>query len=120
VCDHNRNWDLVLPTIQFSYNSFVNRLISISPFEVVHGYKPKKPLDLFLMSPHARMSKSVESFARRVQDLHVKVTEQIQASNAQYKVQYDLHRWHSEFNVGYYVMIWIRPEQYPSGTNWKL
>ena len=44
------------------------------------------------MSPHARMSKSVESFARRVQDLHVKITEQIQASNAQYKLQYDLHR----------------------------
>jgi hypothetical protein len=86
------NIALVLPTIQFSYNSFVNRSISISPFEVVHGYKPKKPLDLSLMSPHARVSKSVESFARRVQDLHVKITKQIQASNAQYKFQYDLHR----------------------------
>jgi len=47
VSDHNRNWDLILPTTQFAYNSSINRSIGMSPFEVVHGYKPRKPLDLF-------------------------------------------------------------------------
>ena len=87
VSDHNRNWDLVLPTTQFAYNSSVNRSIGMSLFEVVHGYKPRKPLDL-PMSIHAQ---------------------QIQASNAQYKLQADLNKWHNEFNVGDYVMIWIKP-----------
>jgi hypothetical protein len=92
----------------------------MSPFEIVHGYKPRKPLDLLPMSLHARVSKSAESFVRRIQDLHIKITKQIQASNAQYKLQADLHRRHNEFNVGDYVMIRIRPERFPSGTNRKL
>jgi hypothetical protein len=46
----------------------------MSPFKMVHGYKPSKPLDFLLMSSHTRVSKSTESFARRVQDLHVKIT----------------------------------------------
>jgi len=64
----------------------------MSPFEVVHGYKPMKPLDLLLMSLHARVSESAESFARRIQDLHIEITKQIQASNVQYKFQADLHK----------------------------
>jgi hypothetical protein len=33
----------------------------MSLFEVIHGYKPRKPLHLLLMSLHARVSESVES-----------------------------------------------------------
>ena len=58
----NRNWDSILPTAQLAYNSFVNRSIDASPFEVVHGYTPRKPLDLLPMSPHVRISKSAEAF----------------------------------------------------------
>ena len=72
------------------------------------------------MSLHARVSESAESFTRRIQDLHIEITKQIQASNAQYKLQADLHRRHNEFNVGDYVMIRIRPERFPSGANRKL
>ena len=64
----------------------------MSPFEVVHGYKLRKPLDLLHMSFHARVSESAESFARRIQDLHIEITKQIETSNAQYKLQADLHR----------------------------
>ncbi|KAL3577705.1 hypothetical protein D5086_019209 [Populus alba] len=96
VSDHNRNWDLILPMAKFAYNSSINRSISMSPFEVVHGYKPKKPLDLLPMSLHARVSESAESFARRIQVLHIEITKQIQASNAQYKLQADLHRRHND------------------------
>jgi hypothetical protein len=44
------------------------------------------------MSLHARVSELAESFARRIQDLHIEITKQIQASNAQYKFQADLHK----------------------------
>ena len=50
VSDHNRNGDLILPMAQFACNNSVNKLIGMSPFEVVHGYKPRKLLDLLLMS----------------------------------------------------------------------
>ena len=49
--EHARTWDSILPIAQFAYNNSVNRTIDISPFEVVHGYKARKPLDLLSMSP---------------------------------------------------------------------
>jgi hypothetical protein len=35
--------------------------------------------------------------------MHVEITKQIQASNAQDKLRDDLYRRHNEFNVGDYV-----------------
>jgi len=40
IGENLRNWDLVLPSVEFTYNSSVNRSIGMSPFEVVHYYKP--------------------------------------------------------------------------------
>ena len=57
------NWDLLLPHAEFAYNNSVNRSTSKSPFEIDHGYKPRRPVDLIPLSSHARVSKSTESFA---------------------------------------------------------
>ena len=86
MSDHNRNWDLVLPTTQIAYNRFVNKIIGMSLFEVVYGYKLIKPLYLFSIFLHAIVSESTMSFAHKIQGLHVDITKQIQASNAQYKL----------------------------------
>ncbi|KAF5470834.1 hypothetical protein F2P56_011322 [Juglans regia] len=69
VQENLRNWDLILPTAQIAYNSSVNRSIGMSAFEVVHGYKPRKPLDLIPMSPHAHVSVSAEAFVQHLHDL---------------------------------------------------
>jgi len=45
-----RNWDLILLTVEFAYNSSCNRSIGMSPLEILHDYKPKKPIDLILMT----------------------------------------------------------------------
>uniref|UniRef100_A0A2N9H1M6 Integrase catalytic domain-containing protein n=1 Tax=Fagus sylvatica TaxID=28930 RepID=A0A2N9H1M6_FAGSY len=82
VGEANRNWDLILPTAQLAYNSSANRTIGISPFEVVHGYPPRKPLDLLPMSPHVRVSESAEAFAQHLHDLHHEIRNKIQASTA--------------------------------------
>uniref|UniRef100_A0A2N9IC59 Reverse transcriptase n=1 Tax=Fagus sylvatica TaxID=28930 RepID=A0A2N9IC59_FAGSY len=120
VGDHARTWDSILPIAQFAYNNSVNRTIGMSPFEVVHGYKARKPLDLLPMSPHVRMSESAEAFARHVHDLHKDISNRIHSSKTRYKVQADSRRRHLEFAVGDYVMIRIRPERFPSGTVKKL
>ena len=70
VGEANRNWDSILPIAQLAYNSSINRSISASPFEVMHGYTPRKPLDLLPMSPHVRIFESAEAFARHIHDLH--------------------------------------------------
>ena len=107
VGETNRNWDSILPVAQLAYNSSVNRSIGASPFEVVHGYTPRKPLDLLPMSPHVRISESAKAFARHIHDLHNEIRKKIQSSNSQYKIHADTHRCHAEFQVGDYVMIRI-------------
>ena len=103
--------DLVLPTAEFVYNSFVNRPIEMSPFELVHGYQPRQPVDLIRVAPHhTRMSESTVPFASHIHDLHKEISTQIQKSNANYKAYADLHKKSQEFNVGDYVMVQIHPK----------
>ena len=56
IGEHTGNWDLLLPRAEFAYNSSVNRTTGKSPFEVVCGYKPNRPLDLIPLPIHARVS----------------------------------------------------------------
>jgi len=85
----------------------VNRSIGISSFEVVHGYKPKKPIYLSPMTHHPRISKSASAFTSHVYDLHKETGKKIQDNNAHYKFHTDLHHRHLEFNEGDSVMIQI-------------
>ena len=57
---------------------------------------------------------------QHIHDLHNEIRKKIQISNSQYKIHVDTHRRHAEFQVGDYVMIWIRPKRFPSGTVRKL
>ena len=82
VGEANQNWDSILPTARLAYNSSVNRSIGASPFEVVHGYITRKPLDLLPMSPHVRISESAEAFAQHIHDLHNEIRKKIWVSNS--------------------------------------
>ena len=70
VGEHPKNLDLILPQAEFAYNNSVNRSIGMSPFEVVHGYKPRKPTDLIPLPQHARVSITAESFAQHIKEMH--------------------------------------------------
>ena len=78
----NRNWDSILPIAQLAYNSSVNRSIGASPFEIVHGYTPRKPLDLLPISAHVRISEFTETFAQHIHDLHNEICKNIQVTNS--------------------------------------
>ena len=45
-----KQWDLILPQIEFAYNRFEHRTIGKSPFEVVYGLQPIGHMEL---APHA-------------------------------------------------------------------
>jgi len=47
----------------------------MSPFEVVHGYKPRKHIDLILMTHSLRVSES--AFTSHVHDLHREISKKI-------------------------------------------
>ena len=74
VGENIKNWDLLLPKAEFAYNSSVNRTTGKSPFEIVLGYQPNKPIDLIPLPLHNRVSESAESFAQHITNLHQEIT----------------------------------------------
>ena len=114
------NWDLVLPRAEFAYNSSVNRSTGMSPFEIVHGYKPMKPLDLVPLPTHTRVSESADSFAQHVKNLHKDISNKINLSNETYKKLANSHKRAKNFCEGDYVMVRLNPERFPPGTIKKL
>jgi len=63
VGEYLRNWDLILPTAEFLYNSLCNWSIGMSPFELVNGYKSRKRIDLIRITQHRIVSESASVFA---------------------------------------------------------
>ena len=120
VGDHPGTWDLILPTAEFAYNSSVNRTTGRSPFGVVHGFKPKTPIDLNPTPALHRVFESAQSFATRMHELHKHISYQINSNNLKYKTLADAHKIFQEFKLGDYVMVKMSPERFPQGSNRKL
>ena len=57
----------------------------MSPFKVIHGYHPRKLVDLILLPVHTRVSDSTSSFAEHVRSLHKEISDKINLSNQRYK-----------------------------------
>jgi len=66
-----KTWDLILSMAEFAYNSFVNRIRGLSPFEIVTGFKPRQPIDSVRMAHHhSRVSDSVLASTSLIGALH--------------------------------------------------
>jgi hypothetical protein len=44
-------WEECLPHIEFAYNKSVLSTMKASPFQVVYGFNPRAPIDLFPLPP---------------------------------------------------------------------
>ena len=110
----------MLPLAEFAYNDSVNRSTGWSPFEIVTGYHPRRPMDLIPLPTESRPSEHTESFAHFIHDLHAEICRKINLSNMQYKTSADIHRRFQEFSEGDMVMVRVRPERFPRGGQRKL
>ena len=63
----------------------------MSPFEIVNGFNPRKPIDLNPCSMHDKTSFFAEKFAIHINSLHDKIEKQIYLSNEVYKRMADSH-----------------------------
>ncbi|CAL8109259.1 unnamed protein product [Prunus armeniaca] len=66
VGDKPGNSDFLLHVAEFAYNNSVNRSTGKSPFEVVHGFSPRSPVDLVALPVAACASDSATSFAEHI------------------------------------------------------
>ena len=118
VGEHINNWDQILPMAEFAYNSSVNQSTDISPFEIVTGLLPRKPIDLVPLPIEARPNVEAEAFSKHKQDLNDDVRRKTSLSNENYKARTDLKRKFDVFKKGDMVMVRIRLKRFPKG--WAL
>ena len=102
-----------MSTIEFSYNDYINRSTGKSPFQIVNGYSPRRPIDFVPLPPHIRVYEPAENFVKHIHDLHAEIRGNISLSNKEYKLVADVQRRSKEFNVGEYAMVRIRPKRIP-------
>ena len=99
-----RDWDLLLPMIEFCMNSQPNRSTGYSPFYLTYGFHPITPIDLLCGSDHSSVE-SVTRFAQRLHNTFKTAQENLHKANEQYKEYYDRRRRPATFAVGQPVLL---------------
>ena len=115
-----KQWDLILPQIEFAYNRSMHRTVGKSPFEVIYGLEPIGPMEL---APHAtikQFSGDVEVRAKEIKKLLEEVCLKIEKQNAKYVEQANRRRKYVEFEVGDLVWVYLRKDSFPKGKFGKL
>ena len=109
-----------MPRAEFAFNSSVNRKIGRTPFEIVYGQIPRRPLDLAPIDPHTRISEDGISFAQHIRNMHHDIQHRIASQNEWYKAAANVGRRSVSFREDELVMVKLRSEKYSPGVATKL
>jgi len=115
IMQNIREWEELLPHIEFAYIRVVHSTTSHSPFEVVYGFNPLTPLNLLPLPTHeAWTCQDGEAKAKYIQDLHSQVKETIERRVK--KQQEDGNKGRKEviFQEGDWVWLHLRKERFPT------
>jgi hypothetical protein len=101
---HPKLWDDHLHYIQHAYICAKHSSTQTSPFESCFGYFPRYPLD-FIFGKDIVIDGQydidrAEKFIEQIQSIHQVVQEQLEKSQAKYKMRHDKHRVDHSFQVG--------------------
>jgi hypothetical protein len=115
VLDKNlRRWDDCLPHIEFAYNRATHSSTKMCPFQIVYGYIPRAPIDLFSLdaedAPHIEVVARVEQMI----DLQEQTHQNIAAANAKYQVAGSKGRKCVTFAPGDMVWLHLSKDRFPT------
>lgn len=104
-------WDEYLHYVQHTYNQALHSSTGISPFETCFGYLPKSPMDFLFgeeaqEDEHGNVNKRIK-FIQRIDKIHEAVEDQLEISQAKYKMCHDKHEVDHHFHVGDNVWFYI-------------
>ncbi|PKU84723.1 putative mitochondrial protein [Dendrobium catenatum] len=115
-----KQWDLILPQIEFAFNRSINQATGHSPFQVVYGNNPLSPLELIPQLPTQKFSTDGVQRSKEIQRLHKEVQDLIQKHNSKCQKLANRSRRAMHFEVGDQVWIRLRKERFPQGAFSKL
>ncbi|GKB17115.1 MAK10-like protein [Tanacetum coccineum] len=118
--DKPKQWNLVLPYIEFAYNNSKNSTTQRCPFEVFYGLSPHSITDLTTIPISKNIRVKAYEFDEQIRLIHEQVKLQIEANNAKFKAVADVHRRRVLFKEGDYVWAILTSDRLPAGVNVKL
>lgn len=83
VNDKSKQWDSVLPQVEFTMNSMINRTTGHNPFSIVYTKIPHLNIDLGNFP--APKSKTANAWVENYIQFHQEIKARIEQMNAQYK-----------------------------------
>ena len=121
VLDKNlKRWEDCLPHVEFAYNHATHSSTKMCPFQIVYGYIPRAPIDLFSLdaadAPHIDVVAHVEHMI----NLHEQTQQNIAATNAKYQVAGSKGRKLVTFEPGDMVWLHLRKDRFPTLRHSKL
>ncbi|WVZ76149.1 hypothetical protein U9M48_024147 [Paspalum notatum var. saurae] len=121
VLDKNlKHWEDCLPHVEFAYNHATHSSTKTCPFQIVYGYIPRAPIDLFALdaadAPHIDDAAHVDHMIT----LHEQTQQNIAAANAKYQVAGSKGRKHVTFEPGDMVWLHLRKDRFPTLRRSKL
>ena len=83
TAEHPKQWDQVLPQVEYAYNDSPNGSTRQSPFHIVYGMHPRGISELRNLGKEEIRSKEGEDFASKMQAIHEQVKQQLVDSKIQ-------------------------------------
>ena len=102
-----RNWDELLPLVEFVINSYPNSSTGFSPFYLNFGYEPTSPLDLLLDHTSTKVE-LVTQFVQRMEYQYKKAEIHLKEAQDYMKKMADRRRRRFEFTENSFVYLSTR------------
>src|SRR3954470_3195717 len=113
-------WEECLPHIEFAYNRSLHSITKMCPFEIVHGFVPRAPIDLLPLPTSVQKKLDATQHAAMILNLHKTTKDNIEHMNAKDKLAGDKGRKHVVFDVGDLVWLHLLKDRFPDLRKSKL
>ena len=107
-----RKWEQHLAAVEFSVNNARQDSTQLSPFEVVHGRRPRVPLDCSVLpmdspgpSHSLAPSPAADSFVEHLKRRQDRARDAMERASARQKYYHDQHRRESDIQTGDEVLV---------------
>lgn len=89
VCEKIRIGDSHVPHAEFAHNHAVNRSSGFSPFQVIYGFSPRAPVDLFSLPDQTRSHGTADDFVEDIHHIDELTRHNLDTSTQKYKTAAD-------------------------------